>query len=58
MSSLIDRRAPGPTRSLSFRTFLALAAGKSAAHATRLAGRGGGTSITGIVARRVDPLVL
>jgi len=58
MSSLIDRRVPGPTSSLSFRTFLALVAGKSAAHATRLAGLGGGTSITGMVARRVDPLVL
>ena len=58
MTSPIDRRAPGPRKSLSFRTFLALAAGKTAAHATRLVGRGGGTSITGMVARRVDPLVL
>ncbi len=58
MSSQIDRRAPGPKTSLSFRTFLAVVAGKTAAHATRLAGRGGGTSITGMVARRVDPLVL
>jgi len=58
MSSQIDRRAPGPKTSFSFRTFLAIVAGKTAAHATRLAGRGGGTSITGMVARRVDPLVL
>src|ERR1035437_2864478 len=58
MTSSIDPREPGLNKRLSFRTFLALAAGKSAAHATRLAGRGGGTSITGMVARRVDPLVL
>jgi UDP-N-acetylmuramyl tripeptide synthase len=58
MTSLIDRRGPSHKTPLSFRTFLALAAGKSAARATRLAGRGGGTSITGMVARRVDPLIL
>ena len=58
MSSLIDRRPPAHKTSLSLRMFLALMAGKSAARATRLAGRGGGTSITGMVARRVDPLVL
>ena len=58
MTSLIDRREPGLKKRFSFRTFLALAAGKSAARATRLAGRGGGTSITGMVARRVDPHVL
>src|ERR1035437_1233048 len=58
MTSSIDRREPGLKKRFSFRTFLALAAGKSAAHATRLAGRGGGTSITGMVARRVDPHVL
>jgi hypothetical protein len=37
---------------------LALAAGKSAARATRLVGRGGGTAITGMVARKVDPRIL
>jgi UDP-N-acetylmuramyl tripeptide synthase len=37
---------------------LALAAGKSAAWATRLVGRGGGTAITGMVARKVDPRIL
>ena len=37
---------------------LALVAGKSAAVATRLIGRGGGTAITGMVARRVDPRIL
>jgi UDP-N-acetylmuramyl tripeptide synthase len=58
MTSPIDRRLPGRKTHLSFRTLLALAAGKGAAHATRLAGRGGGTSITGMVARRVDPHVL
>jgi UDP-N-acetylmuramyl tripeptide synthase len=58
MTSLIDRREPGLKKRFLFRTFLALVAGKSAARATRLAGRGGGTSITGMVARRVDPHVL
>jgi UDP-N-acetylmuramyl tripeptide synthase len=58
MTSLIDRREPGLKKRFSFRTFLALTAGKSAARATRMAGRGGGTSITGMVARRVDPHVL
>jgi UDP-N-acetylmuramyl tripeptide synthase len=57
MSSQNDRRPPGKA-SFSLRTYLALAAGKAAARATRLAGRGGGTSITGMVARRVDPHVL
>ncbi len=33
-------------------------AGKAAASATRLAGRGGGTSLPGMVARRVDPAIL
>jgi len=32
--------------------------GKSAAFATRLIGRGGGTAITGVVARAVDPRIL
>ena len=40
------------------RGVLALLAGKSAAVATRLVGRGGGTAITGMVARRVDPKIL
>jgi UDP-N-acetylmuramyl tripeptide synthase len=58
MSSQISRRPAGATNSRSFRTFLALAAGKAAARATRLVGRGGGTAITGMVARRVDPHIL
>ncbi len=37
---------------------LAIAAGKSAAIATRLVGRGGGTAITGMVSRKVDPRIL
>jgi UDP-N-acetylmuramyl tripeptide synthase len=37
---------------------LAIAVGKSAAIATRLIGRGGGTAITGMVARKVDPRIL
>jgi UDP-N-acetylmuramyl tripeptide synthase len=40
------------------RARLALFAGKSAARATRLVGRGGGTAITGMVARKVDPRIL
>ncbi len=58
MSSQTRRRPTGANTSLTFRTFLALSAGKAAARATQLAGRGGGTSITGMVARRLDPHVL
>jgi UDP-N-acetylmuramyl tripeptide synthase len=58
MSSQISRRPAGATTSLSIRGHLALAAGKSAGRATRLIGRGGGTSITGMVARKVDPHIL
>ena len=43
---------------LTARRFAALVAGKAAASATRLAGRGGGTSLPGMVARRVDPAIL
>ena len=58
MSSQTRRRPTGADTSLTFRTFVALAAGKAAARATQLAGRGGGTAITGMVARRVDPQIL
>ena len=58
MSSQTRRRPTGADTSLTFRTFVALAAGKAAARATQLAGRGGGTAITGMVARRVDPHIL
>jgi len=58
MSSLISRRPAGAESSLSLRGTLALAAGKSAGRATRLIGRGGGTAITGMVARKVDPAIL
>ncbi|MGA3057917.1 MAG: MurT ligase domain-containing protein [Candidatus Limnocylindrales bacterium] len=58
MSSQIGRRPAGATNPLSLRTLLALAAGKAAARATRLIGRGGGTAITGMVARRLDPHIL
>ena len=58
MSSQIDRRPAGASTSLPVRGLLALAAGKSAAWATRLIGRGGGTAITGMVARKVDPHIL
>jgi len=58
MTSQISRRPSGPTKPISVRAFLALAAGKGAAWATRLAGRGGGTAITGMVARKVDPHIL
>jgi lipid II isoglutaminyl synthase (glutamine-hydrolysing) len=58
MSSQISRRPTGAKTSLSPRGLLAIAAGKSAARATRLIGRGGGTAITGMVARKVDPSIL
>jgi UDP-N-acetylmuramyl tripeptide synthase len=58
MSSQISRRPAGAPEPLSLRTVLSLAAGKTAARATRLIGRGGGTAITGMVARRVDPNIL
>lgn len=58
VTSLIDRRPAGDSPSISPRGVLALLAGKSAAVATRLMGRGGGTAITGAVARRVDPRIL
>jgi UDP-N-acetylmuramyl tripeptide synthase len=58
MSSQIKRRPTGAAKPLTFRTFLALSAGKAASRATQLAGRGGGTSITGMVARKVDPHIL
>jgi UDP-N-acetylmuramyl tripeptide synthase len=58
MSSQIERRPVGASTSLPVRGMLALAAGKGAAWATRLIGRGGGTAITGMVARKVDPLIL
>ncbi len=40
------------------RLFAALVAGKLAGHASRLAGRGGGTSLPGLVALRIDGHVL
>jgi len=58
MSSQIRRRPSGAAKPLTFRTFLALSAGKAVARVARLAGRGGGTSITGMVARKVDPHIL
>jgi UDP-N-acetylmuramyl tripeptide synthase len=58
MTSQIDRRPVDPAESFSPRAVAALAAGKAAAWATRLIGRGGGTAITGMVARKVDPGIL
>jgi lipid II isoglutaminyl synthase (glutamine-hydrolysing) len=58
MTRLTRRRRSTRSTSLSFRTFLALAAGKAAGRAARVVGRGGGTAITGMVARRVDPGIL
>jgi UDP-N-acetylmuramyl tripeptide synthase len=53
-------RLPTPRSAppLTVRRFAALIAGKSAGVASRVAGRGGGTSIAGMVARRVDPGIL
>jgi UDP-N-acetylmuramyl tripeptide synthase len=47
-----------PAPPLTPRRFAALLAGKAAAAATRLTGRGGGTSLPGMVARRIDPGIL
>lgn len=49
---------PRATPPLTVRRFAALVAGKAAAVATRATGRGGGTSLPGMVARRVDPGIL
>jgi UDP-N-acetylmuramyl tripeptide synthase len=40
------------------RTIAAIAAGKAAAMASRLLGRGGGTAIAGLVAERIDPAIV
>jgi UDP-N-acetylmuramyl tripeptide synthase len=58
MSSQISRRPAGAPEPFSLRTVLSIAAGKAAAYTTRLFGRGGGTAITGMVARSVDPEIL
>ncbi len=50
--------APKPAPPLTVRRFAALVAGKTAGVTSRVAGRGGGTSIAGMVARRVDPGIL
>ena len=58
MTSQIERRPIGAEGPPSPRAVMALAAGKTAAWATRAIGRGGGTAITGMVARKVDPGIL
>jgi lipid II isoglutaminyl synthase (glutamine-hydrolysing) len=59
MTSQISRRPAGEKKtSLPARGILALIAGKTAARASRLIGRGGGTAVTGMVARKVDPKIL
>ena len=52
------RRAPSMTAAGQARFALALAAGKTAGSASRMLGRGGGTSFPGSIARRIDPNVL
>ncbi|HEX5452028.1 MAG TPA: MurT ligase domain-containing protein [Candidatus Limnocylindrales bacterium] len=47
-----------PAVPLTPRRFVALAAGKAAALASRATGRGGGQSLPGMVARRIDPTIL
>ncbi len=51
---------PGPRRAppLTPRRFAALVAAKAAAIGSRASGRGGGTSLPGMIARRVDPGIL
>jgi UDP-N-acetylmuramyl tripeptide synthase len=53
-------RLPTPRSAppLTARRFAALIAGKAAAVGSRVMGRGGGTSIAGMVARRLDPGIL
>jgi lipid II isoglutaminyl synthase (glutamine-hydrolysing) len=59
VTSALDRRPPaGPRPTLTARLFAALVAGKAAGAATRALGRGGGTSLPGMVARRLDPAIL
>jgi UDP-N-acetylmuramyl tripeptide synthase len=53
-----ERRAISRRPRLTPRLFAALVAGKAAGRASRLAGRGGGTAITGKVARTIEPRVL
>jgi UDP-N-acetylmuramyl tripeptide synthase len=43
---------------MNLRTIPAVCAGKAAAAASRLLGRGGGTAITGLVAERIDPHIV
>lgn len=56
MGALAGSRQGGPAGRLRFS--LALAAGKGAGAAGRLMKIGGGTSLPGAIARRIDPLVL
>ncbi len=52
-------RTPRPrTASLTPRLFLAIIAGKSVGWVIRRLGRGGGTSLPGMIARRIDPDLL
>lgn len=53
-------RLPPPRSAppLTVRRFAAILAGKAAAVGSRVMGRGGGTSIPGMVARRLDPSIL
>jgi UDP-N-acetylmuramyl tripeptide synthase len=48
----------GQDRRLDPRLYLALVAGKLAGLTSRFVGRGGGTSLPGVVARRVEPRIL
>ena len=49
---------PRPRRRLTPSLFGALVAGKAAGRASRVLGQGGGTSLPGVVARRIEPDVL
>ncbi|MGZ6339094.1 MAG: MurT ligase domain-containing protein [Candidatus Limnocylindrales bacterium] len=54
----LRRKPAGAAARLTPRLFAALAAGKAAGAAARLLGRGGGTSLPGMVARRIEPAIL
>jgi UDP-N-acetylmuramyl tripeptide synthase len=58
VAATLRRRPAGPPPTLTPRLYAALVAGKLAGRASRLAGRGGGTSLPGMIARRIDPAVL
>jgi UDP-N-acetylmuramyl tripeptide synthase len=58
MTATLRRRPTEPRAGLTPRLYAALVGAKVAGRASRLAGRGGGTSLPGVVARRIEPDIL